>query len=132
MNITVKQENRRVPVTVLCVEGAVDSATHQAFETQANQLIESGARYILVDLAQCSFVSSAGLRALHNIFNKLRALHKDVNDEQLRQGMSAGAYKAPYLKVVNLAPQIKDVFELSGFDVYIETFEDQDKALHSF
>jgi preprotein translocase subunit SecA len=57
---------------------------------------------------------------------------QQLNDEQLRKKMQQGIYKSPYLKVSNLSQAIKDVFELSGFETYIETFDDQSAALKSF
>lgn len=132
MEIKVRTENARVPLSILHVSGKIDSATHQAFQARAEELIDGGARYILVDLGGTEFVSSAGLRALHNIFNKLRALHQDVNDDELRKKMSAGEYKSPFVKVVNSSPQISEIFEVSGFDTYIEAYDDLDTAIASF
>jgi anti-anti-sigma factor len=132
MEIKVTTENARVPLSIMHISGKIDSATHQAFQSKAEELIENGARYILVDLAATEFVSSAGLRALHNIFNKLRAVHQDVNDDELRKKMSAGEYKSPFVKVVNSSSQIKEIFEVSGFDTYIEAYDETSKAIASF
>jgi anti-anti-sigma factor len=132
MEIKISAGNARVPITVMHIKGNVDSATHQAFQAKADELIEGGARYVLVDLTETPFISSAGLRVLHNIFNQLRTIHKDLNDDELRRKMSAGGYKSPYLKVTNLSSQVKDAFVISGFDTYIEVHDDVKKALASF
>jgi anti-anti-sigma factor len=132
MEIEITEESARVPVSVFRIKGTIDSSTYQTFQKQADETIDNGARYLLVNLADCSFISSAGLRTLHNIFNKLRAMHKDVDDDQLRKKMQQGTYKSPYLKVSNLSQGIKDVFELSGFETYIEVFDDHAAALKSF
>lgn len=132
MNITVTTKEGRVPVTVLHVSGDIDSATYLAFQSAAEELIEKGARHLLVDLKDAPHISSAGLRSLHILFNKLRSIHKDVSDDELRKRMNAGSYKSPYLKVANLSPQVKDAFELSGFETYIETYDDLSKAVQSF
>lgn len=132
MEITVTEENARVTITVLHVTGKIDSLTYQAFQTKADDLIDSGARYLLVDLAKVEYVSSAGLRALHNIFNKLRALHQDVNDDELRKKMSSGLYKSPYIKITGPSEEIKEIFGVSGFDTYMEVFDDSHKAIASF
>ncbi len=100
--------------------------------TQAQKMLDSGSRYILVDMTNLAFISSAGLRALHNIFNQLRAIHKDVDDDILRKSMAAGAYKSPYLKVCCLSPKIKEVFDLGGFDAYIEVYNEFEEAVSSF
>ncbi len=127
-------ENGRVPVTVIHVDGNIDSGTYQQFQTQANQLMTNGARHILVDLSHVKFVSSAGLRALHDIFNQLRALDSDspMSDEDVRKGINDGTYKSPHLKLLNLSPEARVAFETAGFDMFIETFKDMKTAVASF
>lgn len=134
MDIKVSTESGRVPVTVLQVDGNIDSSTYDKFLSTAKQLINEGARYILVDLSNAPFVSSAGLRALHTLFNDLRSRHPEGNlsDEQIKRGISAGTYKSPHLKLLNLSPETKSAFEMSGFDMYIDTFTDRKAALASF
>ncbi len=132
MEIISTLEKRRVPITVMQIIGNIDSATYPAFQAHADDLISKGATYILVDLEKAPFISSAGLRAVHSIFNQLRSFHKDVNDDLLRKSMSTGTYKSPYLKVVNLSKEAREVFELGGFDTYIEVHDDMQKGLNSF
>ena len=134
MEIKVSTENGRVPVTLLHVDGNIDSSTYEAFLAKVRSLIKDGARYILIDLAHAPFVSSAGLRAFHTIFNELRSINPESNlsDEQVKKGISAGTYKSPHLKLLNLSPETKTAFETSGFDMYIDTFTDQKAAIASF
>jgi anti-anti-sigma factor len=134
MEIKVSTENGRVPVTVLHVDGNIDSSTYEQFQSTARKLIDEGARYILVDLSHAPFVSSAGLRALHTLFNDLRSRHPDANlsDDQMKKGISAGTYKSPHLKLLNLSPETRSAFDTSGFDMYIDTFTDRKTAIASF
>jgi len=134
MEIKVSTESGRVPVTVLHVDGNIDSSTYEQFQSTAKKLIEGGTRYILVDLSHAPFVSSAGLRALHALFNELRSRNPEANlsDEQMKKGISAGTYKSPHLKLLNLSPETKAAFETSGFDMYIDTFTDRNAAIASF
>jgi len=134
MEIKVSSENGRVPVTVMHIDGNIDSSTYEAFTAKADELIKSGTRYILVDLSHAPFVSSAGLRALHGIFNQLRTLHPDTNlsEEEIKKGISAGTYKSPHLKLLNLSKEAHTSFTLSGFDMFIEAYTDREKALASF
>jgi anti-anti-sigma factor len=134
MEIKVSTESGRVPFTVLHVDGNIDSATYEQFQSTAKRLIDEGARYILVDLSHAPFVSSAGLRALHTLFNELRARNPEANlsDEQVKKGITAGTYKSPHLKLLNLSPNARAAFETSGFDMYIDTFTDMKKAIASF
>ena len=134
MEIKVSTESGRVPVTVIHVDGNIDSSTYEQFQSAGRKLIDEGARYILVDLSHAPFVSSAGLRALHTLFNELRSRNPDanLNAEQIKRGISAGTYKSPHLKLLNLSPETKTAFETSGFDMFIDTFTDRKTAIASF
>jgi anti-anti-sigma factor len=134
MEINVSTENGRVPVTVLQVEGNIDSSSYEQFLSDAKKLIDEGARFMLIDLSKVPFVSSAGLRALHTLFNELRARNREsaVSDEQMKKGISAGTFKSPHLKLLNLSPETRSAFETSGFDMYIDTFTDRKMAIASF
>ena len=134
MEIKVSAENGRVPITVVHVDGNIDSSTSEKFLSATRNLINEGARYVLVDLSHAPFVSSAGLRAFHTLFNELRSINPEANlsDDQMKKGISAGTYKSPHLKLLNLSPETKTAFETSGFDMYIETFTDRKAAIASF
>ncbi|MEW6083731.1 MAG: STAS domain-containing protein [Chloroflexota bacterium] len=134
MEIKVFTENGRVPVAVMHVDGNIDAGTHEQFQARANELIKSGVRHILVDLSHTKFVSSAGLRAFHNVFNQLRALDPSsaMSEEDVRKGISTGTYKSPHLKLLNLSPEARAAFEMAGFDMFIETFADKATAVASF
>ncbi len=133
MEIKTSVVTARVPVTVAHVEGNVDASTAEVFQANVMNLIEGGARYILLDMKHVPFMSSAGLRALNQIFNKLREVNKnDVTDEEMKKGIGEGRYKSPHLKLLNLSENTKVGFDAAGFDMYIETFTDRQTAINSF
>ena len=132
MEIKVSVENGRVPVTVLRVDGNVDSSSYQAFQSTAEEQIKNGAKHILVDLSRAPFMSSAGLRALHAVFLELRAVNNDVSEEQLIKGIGDGTYKSPFLKLCGLSNETRTAFEMGGFDMYIEAHPDLKTAIASF
>ena len=134
MDIQVFTENGRVPVTIMHVDGNIDAQTYQQFQSKAEELIDGGARYLLIDLSHSPFMSSAGLRSLNQIFNNLRAKDPEhpVSEADVRRGVSAGTYKSPHLKLLNLSKETRSAFELSGFDMFIETFDNKEKAIASF
>lgn len=134
MEMKVSNEKGRVPVTIVQLDGNLDAASSQGFQKRAEELIQGGARYMLLDFTRVPFISSAGLRALHHVFNELRKIHPDENlsDEDVRQGIKAGTYKSPHLKLLHLSPEVKNTFAMGGFDLYIETYSDFKQALASF
>ena len=134
MEIKVSTENGRVPITIMHVDGDLDSTTFAQFQKKADELIKNGARYILVDLAHAPYVSSAGLRSIHQVFKDLNASNADsaLNEDAMKEGISAGTYKSPYLKILNLSEQSRLVFKTSGFDMYLEYYDDIRKAIAAF
>ena len=134
MDIKVSTEQARVPITILHVEGDIDSFTYNDFLSQAQNLINEGARYMMIDMAQVPYVSSAGLRAIYTIFKDLRAVHPEENlsEEQMEKAARMGTYKSPYLKLLNLSAGVNGVFQMGGFDRYIPVFTDREKAIASF
>jgi anti-anti-sigma factor len=134
MEITVSTKNGRVPVTIIHVNGDIDTATYKLFQTKAEELIKGGARYILVDLAQCPYMSSASLRSLHIIFKELNSIHPDatLGADAITKGINNGTYKSPYLKLVNASTETQIVFKTSGFDMFLEFYDDMDKAIAAF
>jgi anti-anti-sigma factor len=134
MDIKVSVENGSVPVTVMHIDGNIDASSYEKFQSKADELIAGGARYLLIDLQHAPFVSSSGLRALHHIFNHLRTIDSNtkMTDEEVRRGISAGTYKSPNLKLTNLSKESRVSLELSGFDMFIDIFDDREKALASF
>jgi anti-anti-sigma factor len=134
MEVKVFTENGRVPVTIMHVDGNLDASSSGAFVAKAKELIAGGARHILIDLSHTKFVSSAGFRAFNELFNVLRSLNPETNlsDDEVKKGISAGTYKSPHLKLLNLSNEARTAFEIAGFDLFIETFSDQKTAIASF
>ncbi len=132
MEVKVSVENARVPVAVLQVDGNIDSGTYETFLAKANEAVKNGARHILVDLTNVRFVSSAGLRAINEVLIQLRQLSPDMSEEEMRKGVNAGTYKSPHLKLLCPSKETQVSLESSGFDMYIQVFQDLKTALASF
>jgi len=132
MDITVSLENARVPVTVLHVDGKTDSASAATLQEKAIEIIDGGARYLIFDLSKVPYMSSAGLRALQAVFDKLRSLSPDESNKNTNRQIADGSYQFPYLKIVNPTPDVLEVLKMSGFDMLISIEKDLKKALASY
>jgi len=132
MEISLSTETGRVPVTVMHIDGNIDSVTYESFLSTAEELMKGGTRHLIIDLEHVPLVSSAGLRALSNIFNRLRKLSPDVSDEEMRKGINAGTYKSPHLKLLNPSKASQLALDTSGFSLFIETLTDLRAAVASF
>jgi hypothetical protein len=79
-------------------------------------------------------MSSSSLRALHMVFKELNAIHPDatLGENEIIKGVNDGTYKSPYLKLVNVSSDTQIVFKTSGFDMFLEFYDDMNKAIAAF
>lgn len=130
MELTVSQEQGRVPVTVMHLKGNLDSTSYLEFQTRAEQLIAQGTRNLLVDLHEVPYLSSAGLRALNQIYYKLREGTEDK--ETVTKGVNEGTYKSPHLKLLSPSARVLESLKMSGFDMFLDIYSNQKTAVSSF
>jgi anti-anti-sigma factor len=132
MEIKVSQALSTVPVTVIHLEGELDGSSYEAFEAQAEQLIGSGSRNLLIDMSKVTFLSSAGIRAINYIFNCLRKQEGGEDETLIAAGLRDGTYKSRRLKLSNLSKQAQKALSTAGIDMFLEMHSDLKKAIASF
>jgi anti-anti-sigma regulatory factor len=136
VNITISQAQGRVPVSVIEVDGKLDSQSCQDLIVKARNLCEAGVRDILIDLTELIYISSAGLVALHTIALLLRG--ESLPDpgqglgaiKSIDRGRDAGMRK--HIKLLNPQPEVHNILEMVGFSQIFEVFSDLDSAIKSF
>jgi anti-sigma B factor antagonist len=116
MDVTHRRFNR---VDLLEVAGRVDAATASKLKQHIDALFEEGRYRIVLDLAQLEYISSPGLRVL--IEARKRAREWKITD------LEGGD-----IRIANLPPKIKEVFDLTGFTGLFEIFSDTVEAVGSF
>ena len=136
MDITISQEQGNVPVTVLKLNGQLDGQTYQDLIMKAQQVIGEGAKNILLDLSDLTYISSAGLVSLHTIALLLKG-ETPPDPEQgwsalKSMGDSSGSGMQMNIKLLNPRPEIVSVLDMVGFSVFFEIFTDKQKAIESF
>lgn len=107
MNIT---EDSIGGVTVLRTQGRIDSGNASDFEAHLVRAVGEGKARLVVDMAQLTYISSAGLRALLIAAKKARP-------NGGRIALSA------------MAAHIREVFDLSGFSSLFEIHPDEAAAV---
>jgi anti-anti-sigma factor len=128
LTITTSQIEGRASVTVLHLQGHLHGATENQLLEHARHVHETGGRHILLNMSELEVLSSAGLRALQNIF-KLYTPHEDVETLKNRDGEP---YKSPYLKLVCPNPQIYYILSITGFLQNIPLYNNLEEAAQSF
>ncbi len=136
MNITVSQEQGRVPVHVIRLEGQLDGQNFQDLIKKAREMYETGARDILLDMDGLSYISSAGLVSLHTVALMLRGEtapdpeHGWAALKSMDRTRDGGLQQ--HIKLLNPRPEVKSVLEMVGFTTFFEVFNDLKKAVQAF
>jgi anti-anti-sigma regulatory factor len=135
MNITSSKAEGRVPVTVIRVDGQLDGQSYMELIDMAKASYKEGARDFLIDLTDLTYISSAGLVALHSIalLTKGEALpDTDAGWSAYRSIKSSAAEVQTHIKLLNPREEVKSVLEMVGFDRVFSVFTDLDEAVKSF
>lgn len=136
MDISVSQAQGEVPVTILKLDGQLDGQNYQDLIAKAQELHKAGSRDMLLDLSDLSYISSAGLVALHSIALLLRG--EELPDTEggwsayRSMGRSSEAGIQRHIKLLNPREEVKGVLEMVGFDRVFEMHTDLDQAVKSF
>lgn len=137
MEITVTHEQGKVAVAVLQPHGALDASSYKDLIIRAQGLYyQDGTRYMLIDLSDTPFLSSAGIVAIHTIALLLRG----VKPPDLEEGWEAlrsvhrdrGSGMQHNLKLLNPTDKVKNVLEMVGFEGYLEILTDRAAAIEAF
>ena len=136
MNISVSQAQGSVPVTVIKIDGELDGQTYQSLIDKAREIYEGGARDFVIDLADLTYVSSAGLVALHTV--ALLARGEALPDTEagwsaIRSvgGASTGGVQE-HVKLANPREDVMSVLDMVGFSSAFQIFNHLDEAIKSF
>jgi anti-anti-sigma factor len=136
MNISVSQAQGRVPVTILKLDGQLDGQNFQELITKAQELYSAGQRDFLLDLSELTYISSAGLVALHSV--ALLARGAELPDVEggwaayRSMGRSSEAGVQKHVKLLNPRSEIMSVLDMVGFSSVFEVYTDREEALQSF
>jgi len=136
MEIIVSENQGAKPVTVVQLLGALDGESYQDFIDEAQKLYDAGTRDLLVDMSELSFLSSAGLSALHRTARVYRGEDSSTFEEGWAAIHAMGKERdsgfQSHVKFLNPNEKIRGVLDTVGFLAFFEIFTDMDAALASF
>jgi anti-anti-sigma factor len=113
MKIKTREMNR---CELLAVSERVDSSTAPELEETLLGIIQAGQKNIVVNLKDTTFISSAGLKAVLSAQMKVRKMRPVAGE----------------VVISEITPELRESFELVGFD-RLFTFYDSDlEAVGSF
>lgn len=136
MNITVSQEQGRVPVTVIHLDGKLDSNSFQSLIDEAKRLFADGARNLVLDMEKLTYISSAGIVSLHSIAKLYRGepvLDSEAGWDAIRsleKMRSAGMQE--HVKLSGIPAEVRNVLDVVGLTQFFEMYADLEQAVASF
>ncbi len=95
--------------TSVIIKGRIDSMTAGDFENKIMEILGGGVTKLLLDCSDLTYISSSGLRVFLVAQKKMLA--------------TGGV-----LRICCLKPEIKDIFDISGFSIIFSIFSDVEKA----
>jgi anti-anti-sigma regulatory factor len=128
LTITTTQIQGDVLVTILHLKGHLHGGTEQELLDRARQAHEDGVRHLMLDFSELEVLSSAGLRAIQNIFKQFTP----PGDVEIMQKHGEEPYKSPYVKLVCPNPQIYYILNIAGFLQNLLVYNNMDDAVKSF
>ena len=136
MNISTLQAQGNVPVAIIKLEGQLDGQNYQELIAVAQELYRAGAHDFLLDLGDLTYISSAGLVALHSVALLTRG--EEVPDLQggwsayRSMGRSSATGIQKHVKLLNPRSEVINVLDMVGFGNLFEIFTNLDEAVNSF
>jgi len=100
-------------VKVYYVEGEINMSTAPQLKKDFEKFINVKTRKFIINFTSVAYIDSSGLATLVEIFKKLRGY--------------SGA-----LKLTNLSPKIKSLFEITKLERLFDILEDEEEAIKSF
>ena len=134
--MSVSEAQGNVPVTVIKLDGQLDGQNYQDLISKAQELYRTGARDFLLDLSDLTYISSAGLVALHSM--ALLARGEELPDTQSgwsayrSMGRSSEAGMQKHVKLFNPRSEVMGVLDMVGFSNVFEIYMDREEAVKSF
>ena len=136
MNISVSQAQGNVPVTVIKLDGQLDGQNYQELIAKSQELYKAGTHDFLLDLSDLTYISSAGLVALHSM--ALLSRGEQLPDTEggwsayRSMGRSSEAGMQKHVKLLNPRSEVLGVLDMVGFGHVFEIYTDLDEAIKSF
>ncbi|WP_300464718.1 STAS domain-containing protein [Desulfobacula sp.] len=103
------QENTK-GVEIFSVKGSLDSNTSTEFETRIYAALESGQRKLILNLEDLEYISSAGIRVMLKTTKDLKRMEGTV-------------------VLCALQDYVKEVFDIAGFDGYLNIEKSLEEAM---
>jgi anti-anti-sigma factor len=137
MQTTVERVEGAVPVTVMALSGELDASNYLRLVDDVKPLYAGGARHLLLDMTDLTFISSSGLVSLYSILKVMQG--EEPPDPEYGwsalHSMERDAEEGNTQNVVRLAgmqPAVADVITRTGLDALFPSSPDRESGIAAF
>lgn len=110
MNIS---QSEKHGVNIFTITGRIDTQGAHELENELQSAVEAGNHKMVLDLSNVRYINSSALRTLADVLTENRDHGGD-------------------LYLVGMAPRIRRVFEIIGFDKFFVFHDSVDDAVHDY
>jgi anti-anti-sigma regulatory factor len=136
MQINFSTQEGRVPVTVLHLAGELDASTYTDVIKKVQESYDGGARDLLIDLGNVSYISSAGLMSLHTVALIFagQSLQPNSSGRPTFRSLDPKRDDAAkqHVKLLNPQHAVEQVLDTVGLKSFFEVFTDLESAVKAF
>jgi len=117
LKITSEQIQGKAAATVMHLTGWLDKKSEEQFFQSAQQAYEQGARELILDLTGLDTLTSAGMRALTQVYKLFTPEAEQYKDKNAR------------VKIYGAPEHISHVLGITGFLKYIPSYDSMQAAV---
>ncbi len=107
------QKRKEGDVTILTLDGRLDLTSASSLKEASKDILENDSKKMILNLDRVDFINSSGLGALVSILKEVRN--------------SQGS-----MRLSNLAPYVKEIFDITQLTNIFDIFSDEKQALSSY
>jgi hypothetical protein len=136
LELVISQHQESPAIAIMKLQGALDGVSYEYFITEAQKLYDAGTRDLLLDMSELTFLSSAGIAALHRIARVFRGDDRTTMEEgwsaihAIAKDHDSGSQA--HIKLLNPSENILAVLDTVGLQAFFEVFTDIHPAMASF
>jgi anti-sigma B factor antagonist len=113
IQVSTEVSGSRNHISIIKVGGYIDTTTSSELERALDSLLKQGRFYLIVDLGNVDYISSAGW----GIFiSEIKSIRENNGD----------------LKLVRMVPDVYEIFELLEFHHILDVYDSVDEAINKF
>jgi anti-anti-sigma factor len=141
MKMIITKTERPIPIVILQLDGTLDGANYKKLIEKGQMLFANGARDLILDLTNLTFISSAGLGALHQVALLFRE-KKHPGQQESWAAYRWAAFRSldgdhnhqsqEHVKLLSPTKEVREVLDLIGFSSLFEIFTFMPQAVESF